>query len=315
MTIDQVVVKYVYQHNKLALNGLGIFELTEAVPDDEYIQKHRQIPVGGFKFTYQPKVETDPAFISFYGEQRGKIPSLSVSDIYTYLQMATQLLNIGNPYELKGLSTLNKQNNGSLVAEPGFYVSFKDVSGAPARLRERQDAKAESFKTEDETESSGLSPKARKLLIGFLIGLLIGVGGWFGYKQLWGGSSSVPSASTDSTTQAQPPAQVITPQADSNQNTNLIATTPIPAGAVDSNTVITWRGILNEATSKEAGKAMAKTYSRFASKIVVETADSVNFKAYVLVNYAPKDTARAIDSLKRFFARRSIKLEPAPAQQ
>ena len=138
MTFEQLLVKYLYQHKKVSLQGFGTVTLNSNIPDAELIHKNRQIPIEGAVFEPNIKAHTDENFVIFFSQQRGKIRPLAESDIESHLQLAKQLMNIGKPYEVEGLGIFAMQKDGSVILQPGQYaVTFADNAGQPTRLRER----------------------------------------------------------------------------------------------------------------------------------------------------------------------------------
>ncbi|MCU0388938.1 MAG: hypothetical protein MUE71_10060, partial [Chitinophagaceae bacterium] len=138
VTFDQILLLYVYQHKKISLNLFGTIELEGAIPDPEIIRKEKQLPIEGLKFTFDPHVTTDEAFVHFYAFEKGRIIPLSASDIEAQLLMARQIVNIGNPYEIAGLGKIVKMDNGKLTMIPGYFtIPPVSGSGRPVVLKER----------------------------------------------------------------------------------------------------------------------------------------------------------------------------------
>jgi hypothetical protein len=288
VTFEQLLVKYLYQHKQLSLQGYGTVTLKSSVPDAEMIHKNRQIPIEGISFDYNMKALTDEEFVLFYSQQRGKIKPLAVSDIESHLQLAKQLMNIGKPYEIEGLGIFAMQNNGNVVLHPGNYtVLSTDTSPHPGRLKERTEHQE---KTEADASGSGLGAGVRKGLLVVGILLALGAAGWF----IW---SKFVSDKQDNS--------VVVPTVDSLQQQN--AVTPVqdsiaqqPVQPVVTDTT-KWRAYFRSFTGKERINTMLRLYEKHNP--LLETTDSTLFKLYVVVNSPLADTASKIDSLSKVFLR------------
>lgn len=294
MTFEQLLVKYFYQHKKVSLQGLGTITLASSVPDAETIHKNRYIKVEGISFDYNLKSNTDEAFISFFAQQRGKIKPLAESDIESHLQLVRQLINIGNPYEVAGMGSFEKQNNGSVQLTPGYYVvPTADGVGQPGKLKERADI-PDKRRIDEEEPSGGISANTKKLLVAVLAVLILIVAGWF----VWGFIANKSSETNVSAVSG-----------DSNQ---AVVDTPVvikdssvpstPVQATSSSGVVQWKAYFRHITDKQDALKKFKFYVGNPT-VKMETSDSVSFHLYVQFESAVADTAFKRDSLRKFFAR------------
>ena len=284
MTFEQLLVKYLYQHKKVSLQGFGTVTLNSNVPDIELIHKNRQIPIEGVIFDPNIKATTDENFVLFFSQQRGKIRPLAESDIESHLQLAKQLMNIGKPYEVEGLGIFAMQKDGSVVLQPGQYaVTFADNAG-PARLKERTEQQE---KTEAEASGSAIGSGARKVLIAAAILLGVLVIGWF----IWSKMVNKPSENTASGVPASDTAQSVKLLQDS-LATPPVSTEPLPV----------WRAYFRSFTGKEHLPNMVRLYQKYDS-VKIETADSTTFRMYVVFQSLVADTAFKADSLNKLFLR------------
>jgi hypothetical protein len=301
VTFEELLVKYIYQNKKLSLEGFGTVTLTSAVPDAEMIHKNRHIPVEGLSFEHNFRTTTDDNFVAFFAQQKGKIKPLAMSDIESHLQLARQLLNIGNPYIVDGIGSFEKQNNGSVLLVPGFYaVPFSDNTALPGRLKERAEAPPERRRGEEpEAGSGGLSNNVKRALILVLTILIVAVAGWFIWSKFVGDPASNTTPVTPSSdTVSVLPAGLI-PATDTNAAVQQTSATAIPK----------WKAYFRQITEKQDALKKFKMYAGNKT-VMMETADSVTFKLYVLIESPVADTARKVDSLSKFFAR-SVRIEPA----
>lgn len=304
MSVENFITRFVYKHKEIALQGLGIIKLEDAVPDNDYINKHKFVPIEQLHFEHLPQVETTPSFVTFYSEMRGKIVSLAENDIEAFLSMTLQFLNIGNPVEFKGLGVINKQKDGKLIMTASHFLALKEED-AVNRFKDRQPEAEEPSKTNFFGEKKQQSAPLAKVLMGAGIALLIALGAWWLYSSfIKNPSDATNTTDADSVIANQ---EIVTPPsalaADSSQATN-------NANVPDSLQVLNWKAIIREESNKQlALAAWENNYKKMASRVVMETADSVYFKFYVVLPSSLKDLNYKRDSVARFFAR-SIRIEP-----
>ncbi len=293
MTFEQVLVKYFYQHKKISLEGIGTVTLDGMIPDDDFIHKNRLIPVDGLHFEYNLKADVDDGFATFYAQQSGKIKPLALSDIESHLQLARQLMNIGNPYEITGLGTFTKQNDGSVKLQPGYYVTSSGDAPQPMRLKERAETtlKKELHEAPLKQKSGG---GAVKWILGVVIILALGAGGWY----VWSNFLN-----------KQAPAEIPPVVKDTTQNQIADTSSQLTSPALNNmNSEPQWKAYFRYITGKEEALSKFKMYKGNKNPVTMETTDSVNFSMYVIMQSAVADTARKADSLRKFYAR-PIKLE------
>lgn len=310
MTFEALLVKYLYQHKQVSLQGFGTVTLGGAIPDADIVQKNRFIPVDGLSFIHNFKANTDEAFTAFYSEQRGKIRPLAISDIESHLQLARQLMNIGKAYELPGLGIFEKQSDGSVILHPGYYaIPVDDHQPYPSKLKERAEVvekkrvdPAQVIKTrlseaavEEDTDSAG---GIKKWIWGIGLVLLVAAGAWYIYTQFFG-----PKASSEQ----------INVQADSaalqiSSTDSAAALTPVPSlpTTLDSNSVYQWKAYFRTIDDKAQALAKLKMYKTTKSVVYMDTKDSLRFNFYVVFDSRLTDTARKADSVSKFFAREVV---------
>lgn len=313
-TVDQLITRFVYQHGEISLQGIGTIKLLDAIPDTEYLQKHKLTPIQGLEFVHQKTAQTTPAFVKFYAEQRGKIASLAENDVEAYLSMASQFLNIGNPVELKGLGTIAKQKDGTLVMNPGYFIAAKDDGPAP-KFRERHQKTAADYAAEKEAEEQ--TEQRNKTLRGVLMALaaiaVLAIGWWI-YKSGIGSEADTAVVATDSglsttdlsadTTALRPLAPDTSMQAAGDS----LATAP-PTAAADTNTLYNWKAVILKMNSRRRADSLYN--AKYKSYAMPMELDSVNGVYRIVTRFQARtvDTAARKQYYQTFFAR-SIGIEP-----
>lgn len=285
VTFEQLLVKYLYQHKHVSLQGFGSVTLTATIPDSDLIHKNRQIAVEGASFEYNNKALTDEEFVNFFSQQRGKIKPLAISDIESHLQLAKQLMNIGKPYEVEGLGLFALKKDGTMELIPGNYtIPVADNSFQPGRLRERTEQQE---KNEAETASNGISSGFKKGLLIFAVLIALGMAGWFIWSQFLA---------------VEPESAITNPVEDSIQQANALAALQDSLMQQAQKDSLQWRAYFRSFVGKERVNSLLKLYNQNPD-VKVETTDSTNFRLYILLESPVSDTAFKIDSLKKIFLR------------
>jgi type II secretory pathway pseudopilin PulG len=262
------------------------------VPDIEMISKNRHIPIEGVNFICNSKAQTDPEFVVFFSQNKGKIRPLAESDIESHLQLARQLMNIGKPYEVEGLGMFAMKQDGTMVLHVGHYsIPAVDPASQPGRLRERTEQEQ---KEESEQSENSMGRGAKKALIIAGVLLLLLVAGWYFWSTRQPSESTAQQQIADSTARADSLARL----ADTVPAPSLPSTAILPA-----DTTPAWKVIFRTFSGKDRVDAMKELYMKYDSTLQVETADSSTFRMFVLVKKPAADTTALKDSLAKVFSR------------
>src|SRR6185437_16456160 len=108
---------------QLTLQGIGIFHLDASVPTSADPDKPIIIPENAITFQYDPRAKEDEGLVDFIVEHTRKIKPLAASDLDSFLSLGRQFLNIGKPFNLPHIGTLEKLNSGVLSFIGGQHVA------------------------------------------------------------------------------------------------------------------------------------------------------------------------------------------------
>lgn len=321
MKVDNLLAQYLYQYKKLSLTGIGVFTLDDtAVLSDENAKT--KTPIEGISFVSKLVGQPEDSLIEFIKLQTGKMKALALADLDSYTMLAHQFLNIGKPFYIEGVGTLQKNRDGSFQFNPGTSIAVKteetETKKKPGAIEESKPAE----------ESGGKDYRGLVLALG-IIGTLvvIGWGGYYLYNKNTDGNSNSNTANTvaESNMRVVTDTQLtknITPDT-AQQQTNTPLNTPIPATAATTTTAAgTTPPVVNAPVSRPPENGFkfiletphkkralmryenikdSRMVQSFDSKIQMETQDSVNFKIFIVLPCAAADTTRYKDSLNAWY--------------
>ena len=125
MKIEQVIVQHLYNNRQVSLQGIGTFKLDNFIPHQTDPDKEPVIPAGSIIFEYNPRATEDVALIDSIVINTKKIKPLATADLDSYLMLGRQFLNIGKPFIIEGLGTLDRTREGELEFIPGQFNNLK----------------------------------------------------------------------------------------------------------------------------------------------------------------------------------------------
>lgn len=295
MKLDQVFVHQLYNNKKITLQGIGIFTLNNSfsVPVDS--EKGMVLPEDAISFLYDPKATEDEALIDAIVQYTKKIKPLASADLDSYLMLGRQFLNIGKPFIIEGLGTLDKAQTGELVFIPGQFITPRIE--APKALKENENE-----------EKSGLFPDYdrevntngnRTLWIIFAV-ILLSAGAWAAYHFIFKKNNTEEANETTQTvktdtiqkkdTTQKPPAIIISTDTTSalKQQTN--------------NDGYTFKIVFKQTHNEQKAINTLHKYKKYGHKVIMYTTDdSITFKVAESFTLPLSDTTHIKDSLNKYY--------------
>ena len=101
------------KHKQISLQGIGTFKIDSSIPENTDNDKAVIIPAESISFIYDPKVKEDDELIDFIVQSTKKIKPLASADLDSFLTLGRQFLNIGKPFTIQNLGTLEKLKSGA----------------------------------------------------------------------------------------------------------------------------------------------------------------------------------------------------------
>ncbi|MBC7889273.1 MAG: hypothetical protein H7Z13_15455 [Ferruginibacter sp.] len=287
MKIEQLIVQYLYISKQVTLQGIGTFKLDPLVvlPAENDKDKGFEMPENAFQFEYNLKAGEDEGLVKYIVQHTRKILPLASADLDSYAILAKQFLNIGKPLVIEGVGTVQKNQQGNYQFTPGLFITPK-IDDYPKQLREKRDESV-SFESEGKTNHSR---RNLQVAIVVLVVILSGLGIYYLLMDK-NPNERAPLAQTVVIADTAA-ADTLKAQTDT---TTMISAPAIPS---DSNS---FKIVLKTYPSSESAQKAFKRLSTYGHKLVVLKADSLNYELAMPFKNPLSDTARAKDSLRRFF--------------
>lgn len=283
MKIEQLVVQYLYNNKKVSLQNIGSFTVSPQVTLSSENDKDVALPAGAIEFFYDPHAEQEDGLIDFIVQQTRKIKPLATSDLESYGILARQFLNIGKPFHIPGLGTLQKNQLGTYDFMQGNQMNARLGNLAP--LKQDKEDEEPIFKT-PERESKG---KGGVLLIVVL--MIIVVAGAM-YYFLTKNDVEQPVTNNSDTLKIEKNLALDTIATPSHKQDSILSK---PSDG------FSFKVVIKEYSSKLAAENAYKRLSSYGHKLVLIPVDSTHYKIAIPFTSPLTDTLRAKDSLSKFF--------------
>lgn len=298
MKIEQVLVHYLLKTKQLTLQGIGTFHLDASMPDSADSEKPIIIPENAITFTYNPRVTEDEGLVDFIVEHTKKIKPLAASDLDSFLSLGRQFLNIGKPFNLPHIGTLEKLNSGVLAFVPGALIAPRME---PNRIRheevEGQEPGEESLFNEYQKERK--TNNAGKMLLMFLVLIILGFAVWAVWHYAF---SKKEEPQNLTSTEGIVPVKDSSAKADS---TTVANATPEAAGS----DTVSFKVVVSEYYTVGAAESRLEQLKKYHRNVVLYTDDSTIYKIAEPFYLPLADTTRILDSLRRYYAKAVIEIK------
>jgi len=298
---DDQLAQYLYENKFLKLQGIGTFTLDNHVSIPSGQEKEIYYPIEGLAFTYNPKEILDEELVTFLVKRLGKIQPLVRSDLDSYLSNIKQFINLGKPYTIEGVGTLNKNNQGTYEFTPGNFLPAKE------ELNPKREHAEHHY---HHTQSSNSVGKVVAVILVILASLAaLGGIGWgistllskraanntVVVEQQQGEADTIPQETTPITTPVKTDTAVST------------ASSNMPASPSDT---VHYKMIFevtpNIARALKRTGQLTTVYHVHARFDTVGSGEATRYRMFIPVKIKPADTKHYVDSLTRYFGRRII---------
>lgn len=295
MKIEKFLIHYLLKYKELSLQGFGTFSLDAAIAEITDPTKPIVIPEGTISFIANPRAETDPTLIEFITENTGKIKSLAAADLDSYLNVCRQILNIGNPFVIENIGTLQKTPNGEMIYKSALQYADKLVPQKKIDNEESYQYENDMFKSLEKKSS-----KNGKTFLTLLFVVVIILISWAVWYYLISGNKD--------NAEIVPASELIVPVADSNSVYNSSKYTV----ATDSSSQAensSFKIIINEYTDSAKAAERLQYLKTFRRNVILITTDSSRYKIAEISMRPLADTTKVLDSLKLYYGNEKLRLE------
>jgi hypothetical protein len=304
LKLTLLFAKYLYQHKQLNLPGIGVFTIdsTASVPDVNDKNFHEFLQY--IRFNQKNITKPDEELIDFIREHTGKIRPLAESDLESFLSDGKILLNIGKPFHLQGIGTLQKSMTGSYEFHPGLPSLDRLENFFPEK-----ESKANTKQSFENDYSPAAGSEGSGKTIWIVLAILVGLA-----AIIWGGYSLY-NRNTDNdgtaATMRQETEQATTLTPDTGQNNIPDTSVKIiePQQVAGRSATGTYKFIFRTARNKNY---IVKRYNDLKTSdgtLNWDTKDSVTYRLFVAIPATPSDTSRIRDSLKLWYGTKKIIIE------
>jgi hypothetical protein len=295
--IEQALVLYLLKHKQISLQGIGTFKIDGAIPENNDHDKPVIIPAEAITFVYDPKIKEDNELIDFIVLNTKKIKPLASADLDSFLTLGRQFLNIGKPFTIQNLGTLDKLNSGELVFKPGPVIQKIEVP--KPKIEDEGGEKYEENLFHDYQKE--LPSNNRKVFLIILIIVLLGLGSWAAWRYAFKKETPEPAAASGNIVPVKDTVDLIQKQkSDSLAEAQRIADSisNIQKNPADS---FTFKVVVKETTDKEIALARLAKLKRFGRKVIMYTDDSITYKVAQPFMLPLSDTTKILDSLNNYY--------------
>jgi hypothetical protein len=294
--IEQVLVHYLLKNKQLTLKSIGTFHLDASIPDSADAEKPIVIPENAITFTYDSRAAEDEGLVDFIVEHTKKIKPLAASDLDSFLSLGREFLNIGKPFNLPNIGTLEKLNSGVLAFVPGQLIAQRME---PNRIRNEEEAQEHEESLFNDYQKERKANNGGKIVLMLLVLVILGFAVWAVWRYAF---SRKEVAENITSTEGIAPIKDSADKADS-ATTAEAKTTPPASDTVSFNVVV------SEYRTKNAAEFRLKELKSYHRNVILYTDDSAIFKIAEPFNLPLTDTTRILDSLRLYYAKTFVEIK------
>ena len=297
MKIEQVLVHYLLKNKQLTLKGIGTFQLDASIPDTADGEKPIVIPENAITFTYDSRAPEDEGLVDFIVEHTKKIKPLAASDLDSFLSLGREFLNIGKPFNLPNIGTLEKLNSGVLSFVPGQLIAQRME---PNRIRSEEEAQEHEESLFNDYQKERKVNNSGKIVLMLLVLIILGLAVWAVWRYAF---------SKKEVTQTITSTEGVVPVKDSSRKADTATAAeakPTTSGATDT---VSFNIIVSEYHTRYAAEKRLEKLKSYHRNVILLTSDSTVFKIAEPFNLPLADTTKILDSLKGYYAKVFVELK------
>jgi hypothetical protein len=290
--IQEILSQYLYKEKSLTLPGLGRFDLNPSV--NIYDLKEEGWPADTISFTTDRNAVVEEGLLQFLIQQTGKMKPLAMSDLESYVSNGMQLINIGKPFPIKGIGSINKTKDNQYIFEQGSPALEKIDSINTDHVRDRT-VLAEGEKEIDFSHEERKSSKKPIIILGIIVALALV--GWAVYLAI---PKKDKAPEPESTLVEQiTPADTTAQQPDTTAIIAQDSLKPVtPPAVVDTSSL---KLVIETATTKSKADARIAFHKTRGRELSLNMKDSSTYQLILLVQKSLSDSSKVKDSLRNWY--------------
>jgi len=286
MKLEHLLIQYFYTSKELSLQGIGKFFLSQDLVLPPDTEKEVVMPENAIGFEYNIKSTEDEGLISYIVENTKKIRPLASADLDSFLTLGKQFLNIGKPFKIEGIGTLEKKQTGEYQFTQGVFTNTKAETVIASNIKEKADVDISFASVVKETK---LPKKALSNVALVAIICLVGFGIWYFISH----QQSV----TPATVPKKEATEIEANSTNSPQvNKDSVTANPNITVVKDS---FTFKVVLKNYPNFEAANKSFLKLTSYGHKLKLYTRDSITYKIAMPFTKPLSDTAYLRDSIRQ----------------
>lgn len=297
MKIEQVLVHYLLKTKKLTLQGIGTFLLDASIANSADPDKPIIIPENAITFNYNPRETEDEGLVDFIVAHTKKIKPLASSDLDSFLSLGRQFLNIGKPFNLPNIGTLEKLNSGILAFKPGELMAERME---PNKVRKQEDGETGEESLFNEYQKERKVNNGGKMILMLLVLIIIGGIVWAVWRYAFT-KKDVPDNITST--------EGIVPVKDSAFKTDSATIAQAKPQTTNIADTASFKVVVSEYHSQTAAEIRLQKLKTYHRNVILYTNDSSIYKIAEPFNLPLSDTTRILDSLKRYYSKARLEIK------
>lgn len=302
MKVQESLSLFLYETKKLTLPGIGHFTLDPAV--NIYDKADPSLLPNAIQFTPDLKAQDDTELVNHLVKTTGKMKPLAISDLDTFLSTGKQLLNIGKPFIIPGIGSLNKTRDGIQFTAGQIIPAKLETAPAEHKLRDKtiEEPNFSSIEKEFDYEE-GLRRTSKKWLILLATVLVLAIAGWGIYYFVLANKGQKENAAISNESSTSDTSNTVNKATDtaSVKKTDTLVTRRASIAAIPDSIVYAYAVQLRQYTYAKSANARQKELTSYGHKVFVEMQDSTHFNVLMPINGSLTDSTKVIDSLARLF--------------
>jgi nucleoid DNA-binding protein len=291
--LDQAIVLYLIKNHVVTLQGLGTFHLNTSVNLPAESEEAIMLPADAVTFDYNPKAQEDDGLIDFIVAKLKKIKPLASADLDSFITLGKQFLNIGKPFTITGLGTLEKTQAAKLEFKPGQFITPKIE--APKALKENENEVSSGLFNDSQRKPPPNYDRRILSIIGAVI-LLIMISWavyYFGFRKEKKPETITSTVTDSATTKTDTLSHAVTNDTTAKPATDL--------GTPLTNAMSSFAVVIKDNLEKHAAERRQRQLISQGHSIITYADDSLHYKIAELYTRPLADTIQIKDSLKRYY--------------